>query len=347
MPPLLGRALLDSDETPGAPGVVVLGYDVWQRSLGGRQDVVGSVVTLGNTPATVIGVMPEGFGYPINHDAWTPLALRTAYDALEGGAIGVIGRLAPGVSREQANAELHAFGERTAAAFPATHAYLRPSVKRLAEAPVSDIAQFASRNLPVLLVLMIACLSVGTLVYARTATREGEIAVRSALGASRARIVGQLFVEALVLASVAAAVGLMAADRAVTWATENFNQASGGVPFWVTPGLKRSTILYAGGLAVVTAVMLSLLPALRVTRARLQSHLANRGTGGATLRFGHVWTGAMIVQVALTAIGIPTAMETASQAMLKLNIRAAFPSREYLAARIDLDRPFEEGPVGV
>ena len=193
-----------------------------------------------------------------------------------------------------------------------------------------------------LLVLIIACMSVGTLVYARTATREGEIAVRSALGASRARIIGQLFVEALVLASVAAAVGLIAADRALTWGIESVNRATGGAPFWMTPGLKLSTILYAGGLAVVSAAMLSLLPALKVTRARVQPHLANLGTGGATLRFGRVWTGAMIVQVALTAIGIPVAMESASQAMRKLNIRAAFPSREYLAARIDVDRPFEE-----
>ena len=92
---LLGRALLDSDEMPGAPTVVVLGYDVWQRSLGGRQDVVGSVVKLGNTPATVIGVMPKRFGYPVNHDAWTPLSLRASYDALEGGAVSVVGRLAP------------------------------------------------------------------------------------------------------------------------------------------------------------------------------------------------------------------------------------------------------------
>ena len=122
VPPLLGRALLDSDEMPGAPSVVVLGYDVWQRSLGGRQDVVGSVVKLGNTPATVIGVMPEGFGYPVNHDAWTPLSLRASYGALEGGAISVIGRLAPGVTREQANAELRVLGERAAAALPATHA---------------------------------------------------------------------------------------------------------------------------------------------------------------------------------------------------------------------------------
>ena len=341
--PLLGRGLLDSDETPGAPDVVVLGYDVWQRSLGGRQDVVGSIVRLGNTPSTVIGVMPEGFGYPFNHDAWTPLPLRASYEALEGGAIGVIGRLAPGVSREQANAELRVLGERAAAALPASHAHLRPRVRPLAgEFDALDIAPLALRNLPVLLVLAIACLSVGTLVYARTATREGEIAIRSALGAGRARILGQLFVEALVLTSVAAPVGLIAADRALAWGIESVNRASGGAPFWMTPGLKLSTILYAGGLAVVGAAMLSLLPALKVTRARVQPHLANLGTGGATLRFGRVWTGAMIVQVALTAIGIPVALESVSQTMRKLQIRAHFPSREYLAARIDVDRPFAE-----
>ncbi|HVQ16981.1 MAG TPA: FtsX-like permease family protein, partial [Vicinamibacterales bacterium] len=256
--------------------------------------------------------------------------------------ISVIGRLAPGATREQATAELRVFGERMAVGSPATHEHLRPSVRRLGETPgFMDLAQLASRNLPVLLVLMIACLSVGTLVYARTATREGEIAVRSALGAGRARIIGQLFVEALVLASVAAAVGLIAADRALTWGIESVNRAAGGAPFWMTPGLRLSTILYAGGLALISAAMLSFLPALKVTRARVQSHLANR-TGGATLRFGRVWTGAMISQVALTAIGIPVAMETAREAMRKASIRAAFPSREYLAARIDLDRPFEE-----
>jgi putative ABC transport system permease protein len=342
VPPLLGRPLLDADEQPGAPGVIVVGYDVWQRSLGGRDDAVGSVVKLGNTQATVIGVMPKGFGYPVNHDAWTPLSLRTSYEPLEGGAISVIGRLAPGMSREQANAELRVLGEREAAALPATHEHLRPRAMRLGvSADVEDLAQFALRNLPVLLVLIIACLSVGTLVYARTATREAEIAVRSALGASRARIIGQLFVEALVLASVAAAVGLLAADRAVTWGIENIS-ATGGAPFWMTPGLKLSTILYAGGLAVVSAAMLSFLPALKVTRAGVQSHLANLGAGGATLRFGRVWTGAMIVQVALTAIGIPVALESASEAARNLKIRAAFPSREYLAARIDVGRDFEE-----
>ncbi len=336
VPPLFGRGLLESDEMPGAPSVIVLGYDVWRRSLGGRQEVVGSVVKLGGTPTTVIGVMPDGFAYPYNHGAWTPLSLLAWYGALEGDGIDVIGRLAPGVTQEQANAELRVLGERTAAALPATHEHLRPRVLRLGEL-VGDFSPFAMTNLPVLLVLMVACTSVGTLVYARTATREGEIALRSALGASRARIIGQLFVEALVLALVAAAVGLVAADRALTWGIESVNKA----PFWITPGLTLTTILYAGGLAVACAAMLSFLPALRVTRARVQPHLANQGTGGATLRFGRVWTGAMITQVALTAIGIPIAMEGASQAMRKVHIRAAFPSRDYVTARVELDGPFE------
>jgi putative ABC transport system permease protein len=341
--PVFGRALLDSDEVPGAPSVIVVGYDVWQRSFGGRQDVVGSVVRLGNTPATVIGVMPDGFGYPVNHDAWAPLPLRASYGALEGGPISVIGRLAPGVTREQADAELRVLGERAAAALPATHVHLRPRVIRLGEAPdFSDIAQLAMTNLPGLLVLILACMNVGTLVYARTATREGEIALRSALGASRGRVIGQLFVEALVLAAIPTAVGLIAADWAGTWVIGNFNKSMGGVPFWITPGLKLSTILYAGGLAVGSAAMLSLVPALKVTRARVQSHLANLGTGGATLRFGRVWTTAMIAQVALTAIAIPGAFESAMQALRNMSIRGEFPSREYLVARLDLDRPSPE-----
>jgi predicted permease len=343
MSPLLGRGLLESDEVPRAPDVVVVGYDVWQRSLGARDTVVGSTVNVGNTRATVIGVMPKGFGYPVNHDAWMPLPLRGSYGALEGGAIGVIGRLAPGVSLAQANAELRVSGERTAAALPSTHTHLRPHVLRLGGGVDDlDIAPLALRNVPVLMVLAIACLSVGTLVYARTATREGEIAIRSALGASRTRIIVQLFVEALVLASIAAAAGLMAADWTLARGIESANRASGGAPFWLTPGLRLSAIVYAAGLAIVCAAMLSLLPALKATRARVQPHLANLGSAGATLRFGRVWTSAMIVQVALTAIGIPVAFESVSQTVRKLHMRAQFPSHDYLAARIDLDRPFEQ-----
>jgi putative ABC transport system permease protein len=346
--PLIGRGLLDADEKPGAPGVVVLGYDVWQRSFEGRNDVVGSTVKLGSTPVTVVGVMPKGFRYPVSYHAWTPLQLRASYGALEGDPIGIIGRLKPGITLEQANAELRVFGERAAAALPATHAHLRPFVARLgrSETP-ADIVGLALTVVPSLLVLFLACTTVGTLFYARTAIREGEMAMRSALGASRARIISQLFVEALVLASIAAAVGLIAADRTLHWGIESVAEGKGGVPFWMAPGLEITTILYAGGLAVAGAVMLSLLPALRVTRTRLQPHLMNLGGGGSTLRFGRVWTTSMIAQVALTAIAIPVGIEGASQAIRRVRIHAQFPSHEYFTARLEFDRPAGEDTTSV
>jgi len=198
------------------------------------------------------------------------------------------------------------------------------------------------RYLPSLLVLFLACTTVGTLFYARTAIREGEMAMRSALGASRARIIGQLFVEALVLASLAAALGLIAADRTLRWGIASVADGKGGLPFWMTPGLEITTILYAGSLAVAGAAMLSLLPALRVTRTRLQPHLMNLGAGGSTLRFGRVWTTAMIAQVALTAIAIPVGIEGAGQAIRRVRIHAQFPSQEYFTARLELDRTVGE-----
>jgi predicted permease len=343
--PLIGRGLLDADEKPGAPGVVVLGYDVWQRSFEGRNDVVGSTVRLGSAPVTVVGVMPKGFSYPVSYQAWTPLLLRASYGALEGDPIGVIGKLKPGITLEQANAELRVVGERAAVALPTTHAQLRPLVVRLGQdsetETAPDIVGLALMYLPSLLVLLLACTTVGTLFYARTAIREGEMAVRSAIGASRARIVGQLFVEALVLASIAAVVGLIAADRTLRWGIESV-AGEEGIPFWMAPGLEITTILYAGGLAIAGAAMLSLLPALRVTRTRLQPHLMNLGAGGSTLRFGRVWTTAMIAQVALTAIAIPGGIEGASQAIRRIRIHAQFPNHEYVTARLEFDRPAGE-----
>jgi len=338
--PLIGRGLLDADEKPGAPGVVVLGYDVWQRSYGGRNDVLGSTVKLGSTRVTVVGVMPERFGYPLSHHAWAPMQLRASYGALEGDPIRVVGRLKPGITLEQANAELRALGERAAAALPATHAHLRPLVGRLGRGTetLPDIAGLALMSLPSLLVLVLACTTVGTLFYARTAIREGEMAMRSAIGASRARIIGQLFVEALVLASIAATVGLIAVDRTLRWGVKSVAEGNGGLPFWMTPGLDITTILYAGGLAVAGAAMVSLLPALRVTRTHLQSHLTNLGAGGSTLRFGRVWTTAMIAQVALTAIAIPVGIEGASQAIRRVRSHAQFPSQEYYTAHLEHDR---------
>jgi putative ABC transport system permease protein len=342
VPPLLGRPLLDADEQPGATPVVVLGYRVWQQQFAGRPDVVGRTVQLGDATTTVVGVMPDGFAFPVNHRLWVPLQLRTSeYLPLEGPAVQVYGRIAPNATRAQANAELTALAERTAADSPLTHDRLRPRVLAYGGQSPGDRGwlELAITHLPILLMLIIACTNVGTLVYARTATREAEIATRYALGAGRARIVTQLFVEALVLASVAAIVGLSLADRTVRWGVGvYYSGMAGGPPFWVDPGLKPATILYAALLTIAGAAILGVLPALKVTSSHVHTQLRTLGVGGATLRFGTFWTTAMIVQVALTVILLPPAIGISEEALRDRRIRSEYPTGQYLAIRLELDR---------
>ena len=341
LPPLLGRTLIEADEKSGAPGVIVLGHRVWQRQFGGRPDIVGQDVQLGRSTATVVGVMPEGFAFPVNHQAWIPLQLRASgYAPLEGGAIHVFGRLAPGVDHRAAAAELATRLARAAAVSPESHRYLRPTVRPYGGVAIGvRLVEHAATHVPILLVLIVACATVGTLVHARTATRNAEIAVRSALGASRRRIVVQLFVEALVLAAIAGAVGLTAAHFALKWGIGvAYSGGSGGPPFWIHSGLALSTLVYAAGLAVTGAALLGALPALKATGSDVQSHLRNLGSGGTTLRFGRVWTTAMIGQVALTVMLLPPVMGGSWEAVRDRIIRARFPASQYLVVPIELDR---------
>src|SRR5688500_958966 len=125
--PLLGRALGDADERPGAPAVAVIGHDVWQARFGGDPNVVGRVVRLGRTPTIVVGVMPEGYAFPRAQSLWIPLRLNPVeYPRGGGPGLGLFGRLAPGVTLEEAQAELTTWGRRAAADFPSTHQHLRP-----------------------------------------------------------------------------------------------------------------------------------------------------------------------------------------------------------------------------
>src|SRR5919106_2374159 len=214
VPPLLGRPLVEEDEQEGAPLVIVIGYDVWRTRFASDPAVVGRSVRLGNTVHAVVGVMPEGFAFPVNHSFWAPLrADPSDYERRRGPGITVFGRLALGGTLDGAQAELTTIGLRAAAAFPETHERLRPRIIPYTDAfnASDEIWSFRLMHLLFTMLLVVICMNVAILVYARTATRQGEIAVRSALGASRRRIVTQLSVEALVLSAGAAAGGLVVA----------------------------------------------------------------------------------------------------------------------------------------
>ena len=337
VPPLLGRPLTEEDAQSGGVNVVVIGYDTWQSRFGGERDVIGREVQVGREPATIVGVMPEGFGFPRNHQVWMPLRVRQVPPPREGSGIAMFGRLADGVTLESAQAELTAAGARMAASNPATHAQLRPRVLPFA-APSGPGArrELLLLNLAAWLMLGAACANVATLMFARTAMRESEIVVRNALGASRMRVMGQLFTEALVLTTAAAVVGLGAARLIIGYVFE-INAVRTQSPFWWDAGIEPVTILYTAVLAVVGAALVALLPAMRATGAHVQVGLARISAGGTSMRFGGVWSVIIVLQVAFSVICLPFGMAAVSEAMRDHELRAAFPADAFLTFRAELD----------
>jgi len=337
VPPLLGRRLILADEAPGADDVVVIGYDAWQRYFEGDAAVVGREVQLGRTRATVIGVMPEGFHFPANHGFWIPLRVVDA-KPLAGGALSVFGRLRTGASLESAGAELAAWGARMVQRSPATHAHLQPEVLPFAAARApADASELLLFILGAWLILIVACANVAALMFARTALRESEIVVRNALGASRGRVMGQLFTEALVLTSVSTIVGVLGARAAIAYAIGLTAARQTPLPFWMDANLEPRTILYAAVLAVVGAGMVALLPALRATGRHVRAGLSRIGSGGTSMRFGGAWSSIIIMQVAFSVLCLPFGIAAVLEARHDTRQRAAFPADAYLTFRPAID----------
>jgi putative ABC transport system permease protein len=316
VPPLMGRTLIPSDEVPGAPDVVLISFDMWQSRLAGASDVVGTTIRIGTTPHEVVGVMPEGFLFPMRDLLWVPLRDRpTEYERGMGPDIIIFGRLADGASIEEAQAELTNIGTRLASEFPQTNERLVPRVMPYTAMMVGldpgDRVEIYFVQLIALVLLAIVCGNVGTLILARTSTRSGELAIRTALGASRMRIVSQLFVESLVLAVVSAGIGLFLGDLfANAFAQRAFLEA----PFWFDLGVKPKTVAFALSVATFCAVIAGVVPALKSTGKRVQ-HSLQGARAGSALRFGGVSTLLIVAELAL-AVGFLTAGGLLSQGFL-------------------------------
>ena len=349
--PQLGRVLTEADERPGAPPVVVLGWEPWQRLYDGDPAVLGQTVQLGGVPTTVVGVMPEGYGYPINHSAWVPFHVdEVSVVPGVGPSVLIAGRLAEGVSIEQANAELSAIGARMAADHPEIYQQVQAEVVAYGDFlgggdPMIAFMLYGVRVLFIFL-LVVACANVATLVFARTVSRESEIALRTALGATRRRIVFQLFAEALVLVGGATVLALVITSLSLRWASNLFFevQEAAQVPFWWDDSLSPQTILFASVLALVGALMVGVVPALKATRGRLLTRLSQLSTGGgAGLRFGGMWTAVVVFQVALSVAFLPLAVQQGLVVVDNPLERSDFPADQYLTAELarDLATPIE------
>ncbi|HEU4631316.1 MAG TPA: FtsX-like permease family protein, partial [Gemmatimonadaceae bacterium] len=285
--------------------------------------------------------------FPLAHQLWVPLRRDSLEHAPgEGPAIRVFGRLAPGVSLEAAQVELATLGRRAAAAFPRTHEHLRPQLLPYARSFIDfsgwESVGVMSGNLVLLLLLVLVCGNVAMLLFARAATRESELVVRTALGATRGRIVTQLFAEALVLGAAAAVVGLAAAAIGMRWLMGVLPMIEEKLPFWFHGGLSPATVLYAGALTLLGAVIAGVVPALKVTRG-LGARLKQATAGGGGLKFGGIWTAVIVTQVAVT-VAVPLhAYVVQGESVQLRSFDPGMPAAEYLSARLEMDR---EPPPG-
>ena len=339
--PHLGRVLTDADANPAAPPVVVIGYEIWKTRLGSDPTAIGKTVQLGDEHPVVVGVMREGFEFPVAHDAWMPLRIPLLDASPRGGRpTSVFGRLAAGQTIETAQAELNTIGESLARDLPQTHQHLEPRVAAYA-APntmgTDDSAFLYAIYFFLTALLTLICGNVGLLIFARAASRENDLIVRTALGASRSRIVWQLFAEALVLAVVSATVGLVAGNFFLrTWGTYFLEVNLGRLPFWVSLAPSLQTMAFAVASTVFGAAVAGVIPAFKLTRG--MSHglkQSSAGSGGA--QFGGVWTFVIVAQIAVTMM-FPAIVYGERMLMGHIDeFDMGFAAEEFLTARIARD----------
>ena len=309
VPPLMGRSLRPDDDRPGAPAVTVLSHRVWRDRYGEAANLIGSSIRVNGTPTTVVGVMPEGYRFPFDEDLWIPLGFDPAGVVRQDGAerMQVFGRLKAGVTFEAARAELDRVSAVLASDFPHTNEGVTFGIDRFdhLHLPAEVRAAMWIMLLATLGVLAVACANVANLLLARASLRTREVALRSALGASRFRIARQYLGESAVLAILGGGVGLVLS----LWGIRAYQQFTAGIvkPFWMDAELNTVALLYAGFATVMAALLAGLVPGIQASGLNVGETLKDRSRGSTGLRIGK--TGSLLVsgEIAISCALLVTA----------------------------------------
>jgi putative ABC transport system permease protein len=336
--PLLGRTLVPDDGASGAATALVLGYGVWMTEFGGDPGIVGRAVRADGQAATVVGVMPQGFGFPSLQEAW--MALRT--DSLpakrgSGPALIAYGRLKRGTAAGQAQADLATISSRLAVASPETNRNLVPVVRPYTDVmgggEDGDVSMLLTLGMG-FCVLLIACANVANLLFARAAARTREVAIRTAIGASRRRTIRQLITEATTLALGGTAVGLL-----IAWAGISvFNQAmvDAHPPFWIVVRLDASALLFAMTLTGIAALLSGTVPAWRASRPNLSEVMKDGDRSSGSLRVGWLSRSLVTFEVVLS-FGLLVAAGLMIRSIINLQTHEyGFATEDVFAARLVL-----------
>jgi len=309
--PVLGRDFTVQDNTPGAEKVAILGDEIWRRDFGADPNIVGQSVRINGKAATIIGVMPPNFKFPVSEELWTPLYNEFPPTPRGGLFLGannrapaVMGRLKPGMSLDQANAEMIAIARHLAEDNPKTNQNLTSaSVQPLLRAFTGvQLRQTVWAMLAaVILVLLIACVNVMNMQFGRAALRAKELAIRGALGATRWRLVRQMLTESLVVAGFGAVAGVLIAYWAVDLLAGAIQAAPFPPPYWWQFTIDARVLVFTLIITVVATVASGLVPAFLSARANAAEIMKEGGRGNSNRLVNGITRVLVVGQIALTA----------------------------------------------
>jgi putative ABC transport system permease protein len=301
--PLLGRSFTDDDERPGADPVVLLSHGLWQARYGGDSGIVGRSIRINLRDHTVIGVMPQSEGFPNNARLWVPLVPDANAQRRDVRSLVVFGRLADDVSFELAEANLAAAARGLAEAYPDTNKDIEARVAAYTDRGTGGEIRVILYSLlgAVCFVLLIACANVANLLLSRAIKRTRETSIRTAIGASRWRIVRQLLIESVMLSLAGGVLGLGVALLGLRWFDAATLQT--GRPYWIDFTMDYRVFGYFLAVCVLTGILFGLAPALQISKANVSENLKEGGRGASGgKRVGRL-TGALLVgQIGLTVV---------------------------------------------
>ena len=336
--PLLGRMLLPEEDAVGKNQVVVLSYGFWQRVFGGARDVVGRSVQLSGEPYQIVGVAPYGFGAASKVDVWTPMAFtpkQTANEARGGHYISVYGRLKPGVTFEQAKAEMEVIANQLAVQYPDSQKGWGVFMMPMQDYSVREVKPVLYTLLGAVgCVLLIACANLANLLLARATARHREISIRAALGAGRGRLVRQFLTESVVLALCGGITGLFFAqgglDLLLVLAPTNLPR-TGDIH------LDTGVLLFSLGLSLVTGLLFGIAPAWLAARADVNEAL-KQGTRGSTEggARGRLRSALVVAEVVLALVLLGGAGLLARSFMQLTHVDPGFVPENATALRLSL-----------
>jgi len=305
--PMLGRDFAPGESKPGGARIVILSYGTWQKRFSGRRDVVGQTVTLTDEAYTVVGVLPREFAFAPrgNAELWVPILdlseceQRRSCHNLDG-----VGRLRYGVTVQAATADVKAIAAQLEKQYPGSNLGQGATVAPLAEIVIGDVRPILLTLLGGAgLLLLIACVNVASLLLVRSESRKREVAVRGALGATRARLVRQFLTEGLLLAAAGSVAGCAIAGWLMRLLTQVVpKDIAPRVPFLSTVGMNAHTAFFAGAIGLVSVGVLSLTPILRLSFLQINEGLAEGARGTAGRLWRRLGANLVVVELAIAMV---------------------------------------------